>query len=600
MKGAVIMDKERLEDAENTDELFPAENTDVSPEDDLRRSGGGAAGIFTRAGLFTVKLLAGILLGIIKGIRFILTELFELAKDIFKALLWILKELTAPLRNRFNINKELQREMIKAKKDGKSAHAKAMVRFWGSYLFGEDGVFYTAFNYVLPIVSIAFLIGVIRYGSGLQYGISVEYNGREIGIISAEADFEAAEREVRQRISYSENEEPVDLSAKFSLRIISESDKIVSPEQLANEMLAASDEELTEAYGIYIDGKFIGAVEDKTPIQDALAERLLNYKVDGIVRDLEYKNKIEYSHGIYLENSVMEEQAAIDLLTSTTSKKAVYIAQSGDTAVSISQKYNMEFDELEKLNPGISERCSAGRIVNVMENESYLPIQYIREMEMISFLDYETVEVETSSLNVGVEAVIVKGERGEKVSNIEITYVDGKEYSRKTLSAEITKEPVVEQVGIGTYSARPDSTDTKLYGTGEFSWPVDGGYISDVFGGERNHKGLDIAAPGGTDIYASADGVVVSAGWNSGGYGYFVMIDHLNGYQTVYAHMSSVYATEGMEVMRGQLIGAVGTTGHSTGNHCHFEVRYMGVCNNPANYLNTVNYVVADDDDDDE
>ena len=501
-----------------------------------------------------------------------------------------MKELTAPLRSRFNINKELQRRMIRAKKESRSAYIYAMLHFWTSYLFGEGGVFYTAFNYILPIVSVAFLVGVIKYGSGLEYGLSVEYNGREIGVITAEADFETAEREVQQRIDYAGNSTPVDLSAKYSLRIISDSDKIVSAEQLANEMLAASDEELKEAYGIYIDGKFIGAVEDKSPIQDALSERLLNYKVDGVVKSVEYKNKIEYSHGIYLADSVMGQQEAIDLLTSTTSRKGIYIAKAGDTAVSISQKFNMDLTQLENMNPNIEESCREGRMVNIMEHESYLPIQYVREIEMISFLDYETVKVETSALNVGVESVLVKGERGEKVSNVEITYVDGEEYSRKTLSAQITKEPVVEQIGVGTYSAMPASKDTKLYGTGEFSWPVDGGYISDPFGSDRNHKGLDIAADGGTDIYAAADGVVVSAGWNSGGYGYFVMIDHLNGYQTVYAHMSAVYATAGSEVMRGQLIGAVGTTGHSTGNHCHFEVRYMGVCTDPTMYLNTVDY----------
>ena len=94
----------------------------------------------------------------------------------------------------------------------------------------------------------------------------------------------------------------------------------------------------------------------------------------------------------------------------------------------------------------------------------------------------------------------------------------------------------------------------------------------------------------GTDIYAAGDGVVVSAGWNPGGYGYFVMIDHLDGYQTVYAHMSQVYAIVDTQVKRGQLIGAVGSTGDSTGPHCHFEVRYMGVCYDPAQFMYTADY----------
>ncbi|WP_082320567.1 peptidoglycan DD-metalloendopeptidase family protein [Ruminococcus flavefaciens] len=569
-------------DTENQD--FSAETGDIVPA-----AGGEKLNFFARVGHFSVKVGAALLLGLVKGVKLILSELLELAVSLLKALLWLLRELTSPLRNRFNINKDMQKKVMRAKKAGKPEYNKALLEFWCSYLFGEDGVFYTAFNYILPVVSVAFLIGIIRYGSGLEYGLSVEYNGREIGMITAEADFEAAEQEVQQRIAYADSQENIDLSAKYSLRIINENDKIISSSQLANEMLAASDEALTEAYGIYIDGKFIGAVTDKDPVQDALNERILNYRVDGVVKDISYKNNIEYSHGIYLASSVMDKQAAIDLLTSSKEKKAVYIAQKGDTAVTIAQKYNMDLDKLEELNEGITKKCSKGMIVNVIETESYLPIQYVREMDPVTFLDYETVEVETSALNVGVRDTLVAGRRGEKTSHIEITYVDGKEYSRKTISSKITKEPVVEKIGIGIYAARPDSPDTILTGSGEFAWPVDGGWVSDGFGGERNHKGMDIAASTGTEIYAAADGEVVSAGWNTGGYGYFVQIGHTDEYQTVYGHMCEVLVQDGQYVSRGQLIGLVGNTGNSFGSHCHFEVRHLGICLDPALFLNTTN-----------
>ena len=146
---------------------------------------------------------------------------------------------------------------------------------------------------------------------------------------------------------------------------------------------------------------------------------------------------------------------------------------------------------------------------------------------------------------------------------------------------------MVEKIGIGIYAARPDSPDTVLTGSGEFGWPVDGGWVSDGFGGERNHKGMDIAASTGTEIYAAADGEVVSAGWNTGGYGYFVQIGHTDEYQTVYGHMSEVLVDEGQYVSRGQLIGLVGNTGNSFGSHCHFEVRHLGICLDPALFLNT-------------
>lgn len=586
------MDLERPEDKQDECINESAENSasDVSGISRFQKLQRGITGIFVRLGLCGVKVFARVILGIIKTIRFICSEMWSLISSLLRGLVWLLKAFIAPFRKRMKITADMQKTLRKAKKEGGTTYAKALVTCIGRYLFGEDGVCYTAFNYILPIVSAAFLVGVIRYGSGLEYGLCVEYNGKEIGIISAEADFDTAAREVQQRISYTDNNEQIDFSPKFSLRIISDEESFVSASQLANEMLAVSDRELTEAFGIYIDGEFIGAVRDKKPVEDKLADILLNYKVDGIVRDVSFKNKIEYTNGIYLTESVMEESEAIELLSSKKQSTGTYVAKPGDSPAVICGKYNMTSEQFRLLNPLVGNSCSEGQIIRVIETESYLPIQYVRETETVSLLDYETIEVETSSLNVGTRSILVKGERGEKRSNVEITYIDGIERSRKIVSSEITKNPVVEQIGIGTYSARPASSNTQLYGTGQFGWPVDGGYISDPFISDRNHKGLDIAAPAGTDIYAAADGVVVSAGWNTGGYGFFVMIEHPNGYQTVYGHCSALFAVEGQTVTRGQLIAAVGTTGQSTGNHCHFEVRRMGMCYDPAAFINTVDY----------
>lgn len=550
--------------------------------------------LLARAGLFTIKCIVAVLLVVIKTVKFIFSEIVEIFSFIGRAVKWLFRELTEPYRNRVRISNKLSQNVKTARKQGGKSYRQAVTKLIGSFFFGEDGVLYTAFNWILPIISVAFLVGVINYGSGLEYGIAVEYNGKDMGIISAEADFETAERDVQQRISYSEGDEIVDLSAKFSLRIISDGDKMMSAGQLADKMLEASDNELGEAYGIYIDGEFIGAVQDKKKIEDALDSRLLNYSAEGLVHDISYVNKIEFTKGIYLQNSIRSEKETIDLLTSSKEKKHVHFAEEGETVVDIIQKYGMELDEFNEMNPTAKDGIKSGKLLYVVERESYLPIQYVREMETLSFLDYQTLEVETSSLNVGTRALLVKGERGEKKSTIEITYIDGIESARKVLSSEVTKKPVVETIGVGTYSASPDDPQTAyfgspLMGTGEMGWPVDGGWVSDSFISDRNHKGMDIAAPESTEIYAAQEGTVVAAGWNSGGYGNVVMIEHANGYATVYAHMISTYAVEGQYVSKGQLIGFVGNTGNSFGNHCHFEVRYQGVCLDPASFLNTVN-----------
>jgi len=119
-----------------------------------------------------------------------------------------------------------------------------------------------------------------------------------------------------------------------------------------------------------------------------------------------------------------------------------------------------------------------------------------------------------------------------------------------------------------------------LYGSGAFIWPSP---VHEVVGNDywSGHLGLDIASDSSTPVYASDSGVVVFSGWATGGYGYMVMIDHGNGYQTVYAHLSQVSTFCGQSVVQGQTIGYGGTSGNSTGPHLHFEVRLAGGFVNP-------------------
>ena len=123
------------------------------------------------------------------------------------------------------------------------------------------------------------------------------------------------------------------------------------------------------------------------------------------------------------------------------------------------------------------------------------------------------------------------------------------------------------------------------------SWPILGrlmggyGQRSDPFSGEgAMHTGIDISAPIGTPVKVTADGIVLHANWN-GGYGRCVIIDHGNGYQTWYAHLSKMDVMEGQEVRQGEIIGRVGSTGRSTGAHLHYEVRIHSTPVNPYRFM---------------
>lgn len=135
---------------------------------------------------------------------------------------------------------------------------------------------------------------------------------------------------------------------------------------------------------------------------------------------------------------------------------------------------------------------------------------------------------------------------------------------------------------------------TGTYTGGQFAWPSTSSYITSPYGTRihpvtgklKTHTGIDIGAGMGTSIFAAASGTVLISGWNSGGYGNYVVIDHGGGLTTLYAHCSSLLVSAGQKVSRGQVIARVGSTGVSTGPHLHFEVLKNGSHTDPYAYLN--------------
>ncbi len=134
----------------------------------------------------------------------------------------------------------------------------------------------------------------------------------------------------------------------------------------------------------------------------------------------------------------------------------------------------------------------------------------------------------------------------------------------------------------GDAASRPPAFSGWRYGDGVFAWPLaaDVAWISQGFR-HGQHMAIDLAAPAGTEVLAADTGRVIKAGWNENGYGYRVVIDHGIDYVTLYAHLGEYYVQEGDVVTQGQAIGAVGSTGNSTGPHLHFEVRDFGYLIDP-------------------
>ena len=183
----------------------------------------------------------------------------------------------------------------------------------------------------------------------------------------------------------------------------------------------------------------------------------------------------------------------------------------------------------------------------------------------------------------GDSKILVQGEEGEALVEATVTYVNGVEKERDIQSSTTLREPTTTIKAVGT-KEKP-----KTASTGSYSWPIRGRITSyfggrNIFGSYSYHSGIDISASYGAAIKAADGGTVTFAGYK-GSYGYLVIITHDNGTQTYYGHNSSLLVSAGQKVYKGQQIAKAGSTGRSTGTHCHFEVRVNGTSVNPLSYL---------------
>lgn len=204
-------------------------------------------------------------------------------------------------------------------------------------------------------------------------------------------------------------------------------------------------------------------------------------------------------------------------------------------------------------------------------------------------MDYETNVTYDDTKDNSYEEVTKKGENGKVTVNLRLNYVDGNLVDSVVTDTKVTKEPVAEEVTIGSKQGEREYGATGGT-TGSFIWPVPHthnitSYMEWRWG--RMHNGIDIA--GGDDygqpIVAADGGIVTFAGNDGGGYGNYVMIDHGNGYMTVYGHASELCCTTGQYVGQGETIALIGSTGNSTGPHLHFEIRLNGEYQDPCNYV---------------
>lgn len=508
----------------------------------------------------------------------------------------VLRRLRAPFQRIYDAYRQ-QRPAIRAlQAEGKSAISAYLpvIEAIGRLVFK---ILFTVFNYIAPIMAGWYLIVTINNQVNLPIGLLLEYNGQQLGYIQNESKFDSATQLVRERVT---TESAVQFAMdipKLSLEIIDpEQDILIDSTDLADMIFRTSNEDIEEAYGLYIDNRFMGAVTDKDTILNELDQIRLENATGKTNERIEFNKRIELTErSPFPSTSLIDFNSLIAEIRANEDEQRTYTVEAGDTPTGIADKVRMPYSELKAMNPNIEEDLFAGMEVLVQASRPFLSVKSIYTEEYQEEVPYDTIEVQNATYAASYRAVTQEGVDGLEKVMAEVTAINGIETNREILKRDRILNPIPERVTVGVNTTlvpdisspiRPGTNmaPSGAAGTGGFIWPTVGGRATTY----SNHagNGIDIApGGGGHPIYAAASGTVVTvkSGWT--GYGNYIVINHGNGYTTLYAHNSANYVSVGDYVAQGQVIAAMGRTGWATGNHLHFEVHYNGRYMWPPDYV---------------
>lgn len=339
----------------------------------------------------------------------------------------------------------------------------------------------------------------------------------------------------------------------------------------------------------------VGSV-DKEEVKEEPTE---GQKIERELTEFDFNEKVVVRNTYVDEDQVLSEEEAKNILLGNTEEIVEYELKEGDNIWDIAIKHGTTMDHILEINPQIEDetRMQIGEVIKLEVPDPILSISTTEQATFKELIPAEIEYVEFSDLYKDETKVYQEGYDGVKEITVDVHKVNGKEVSRDLITEKVLKEPKTKVIAFGTKEKpkptisegnKKPSSSVSSSNSGMFMHPLNGaGTLTSNYGSRWGsfHRGLDIAAPAGTPIYAAASGTVTYSGYNQGGFGKLIIIDHNNGYQTYYAHCSSLYVQVGQKVSKGQNIAGVGSTGNSTGNHVHFELRSNGNPINPYDYV---------------
>ena len=417
-------------------------------------------------------------------------------------------------------------------------------------------------------------------------GYAVTLNGSAVGIVSSQEMVDQAMTQVEQegsRLLGYEYQIPGTPDYHLTLALKTDLTDEAALETYFFEQLNEVSDQLRK-YEVSLDGQAVGVIKDQTALNSLLTDLKARYTNENTV-SCDFMQKVSV-RSVYVVDDLMTAEEMEQVLTTGAggSGAGTYTVVQGDTFNAIAYANDMSVSDLKALNPDVDiNRLMVGDVLNVKGVSAALSVQTVDHVTYTQAIECPVETVNDSSMYKGTSKIISQGVEGEAQVEANITRINGVEQSRDILSSVTTREPTKTVKAVGT-KEKP-----KTASTGSFSWPISGRITSYfggryIFGGYSYHSGIDIATSYGATVRAADGGTVTFAG-TKGSYGKLVIITHDNGTQTYYGHNSSLLVSAGSKVAKGQAIAKAGSTGRSTGVHCHFEVRVRGNAVNPLNYL---------------
>ncbi len=302
------------------------------------------------------------------------------------------------------------------------------------------------------------------------------------------------------------------------------------------------------------------------------------------LKDMSFAEKIEIAEAYIPNRQITDLSKAIDEVTKEQETASEYEVISGDTLSAIAIKVNIPIDEIIAMNSdrlkSVNTPIHVGDKLVITVPEPELNVKRTEQCYFEEVYDADIIYVDNNNWYTTQTKVLQQPSAGFRKIVANVNFINDKEASREILKEEVVVEAVAKIVERGT----------KIPPT--YIKPISGGVLTSSFGKRKAptkgastyHRGVDWSVPKGTSVVASCGGTVAKAGWGNG-YGYVIYINHEDGRQTRYGHLSKVLVSAGQTVKQGQQIGLSGNSGVSTGPHLHFEILINGSQVNPLQYL---------------